>query len=168
VWGYRDDSEVDLDHIGELAAAAGLTIEEFLRRAAAAQARRKERLPASTLYQRLQYAGGLRRLVNGLYPRVLDDPLLMGYFKHLDDHGLQWLRWHMLTFLAIATGGPNKYEGRELHKAHEHLHIAGEAFDRLLEHLRATMRECEVARDDQQVVLAKITDLRSAVVTFES
>jgi hypothetical protein len=36
--------------------------------------RSMQRPATSSLYQRIQYAGGLRRLVNGLYPRVLADP----------------------------------------------------------------------------------------------
>ena len=165
---YRDDSKVDLDRIEALAVAAGLTIEEFLQAAAAAQERRKERRPSgSSLYQRIEYAGGVRRLVNKLYPRVLADPLLMFYFKHLDDQHLQWLRWHMLTLLVVVTGGPSRYEGRDLHEAHADLHITGEAFDRLLWHVQGTLQELEVQREDQQAILAAMGARRAAVVTFE-
>ena len=45
---------------------------------------------------------------------MLADPLLMGYFKHLDDREPNWLRWHMLTLLVTVTGGPSRYEGRDL------------------------------------------------------
>jgi hypothetical protein len=101
---YRDDPTADLDRILALAAAAGLTIEEFLQAAPPAPPRRKEqRRPESSLYQRIGYAGGLLWLVNTLYRRVLADPLLMSYFKHLDDQDRQWLRWHMLTLLAVVT-----------------------------------------------------------------
>jgi hemoglobin len=165
---YLDDFEVDLDGIEALAATAGLTLEEFLQAATSAQARRKERRrPVSTLYQRIQYAGGLRRVVNGLYPRVLADPLLLSYFKHLDDHDLQWLRWHMLTLLAVVTDGPSKYEGRNLHEAHAHLHITGEAFDRVLWHLQRTLQQLEVQQEDQQAILAAMRARRAEVVTFE-
>ena len=123
--------------------------------------------PAVTLYQRLEHAGGLRRIVHDLYPRVLADQVLMGYFKHLGDRELRWLRWHMLTFLAIATGGPSKYAGRDLHAAHEHLHITGEAFDRLLGHLAATTGELGVVWEDRQALLAAIMEKRRAVVTFD-
>jgi hemoglobin len=165
---YTDDSEVDLDRIEALAAAAGLTTEEFLKAAAAAHARRTERRrPVTSLYQRIQYAGGLRRLVNGLYPRLLTDPVMMSYFKHLDDQHLQWLRWHMLTLLAVVTGGPSRYEGRELYEAHAHLHITGEAFDRLLRHLEKTLQDLDVQREDRRAILAAVQARRADVVTFE-
>src|SRR5688572_27919999 len=134
---------VDLDRIEGLAAAAGLPIEEYLQAAIAAQVRRHRRRSGSSLYQRIEYAGGLRRLVDKLYPRVLADPLLLVYFKHLNEQDLQWLRWHMLTLLAVVAGGPSAYQGRDLHEAHADLHITGEAFDRVLWHLQRTLQELE-------------------------
>jgi hemoglobin len=165
---YTDDFEIDLDRVEALAAAAGLPTQEFLQAAAAAHARRRaEPRPTSSLYQRIRYAGGLRRLVDGLYPRVLADPLLLSYFKHLDDDDLRWLRWHMLTLLAVVTGGPSKYGGRDLREAHAHLHITGEAFDRVLWHLQRTLRKLEVEPQDEQAVLAAVRARREEVVTFD-
>jgi hemoglobin len=167
---YRDDSTVDLDRVMALAAAAGLTIEEFFQAAPTAPARPKEpRRPESSLYQRIGYAGGLLWLVNTLYLRVLADPLLMSYFKHLDDQDRQWLRWHMLTLLAVVTGGPSKYQGRDLHEAHADLHITitEEAFDQVVWHLQATLQELEIQQEDQQAILAAVQARRDEVVTFE-
>jgi hemoglobin len=165
---YGDDSTVDLDRVITLAAAAGLTIEEFLQAAPTAPARPKEpRRPESSLYQRIGHAGGLLWLVNTLYLRVLADPLLMSYFKHLDDQDRQWLRWHMLTLLAVVTGGPTKYEGRDLHEAHADLHITEDAFDRVVGHLQATLQELEAQQEDQQAILAAVQARRDEVVTFE-
>jgi hemoglobin len=164
-----DHASNDLDRIEALAAAAGLPVEEYLQAALAAHVRRRQRQPSepSSLYQRIQYAGGLRRLVDKLYPRVLADPSLLFYFKHLDDERLKGLRWHMLTLLAVVTGGPSKYHGRDLHQAHAHLHITGKAFDRVLWHLQATLQELEVDQDDERAVLAAVQARRGEVVTFE-
>src|ERR1044071_4465061 len=107
------DADEGLARIEALAAAAGLPVEEYLQAALAAHARRQQQRPTapSSLYQRIRHAGGLRRLVDKLYPRVLADPSLLFYFKHLDDEGLKGLRWHMLTLLAVVTDGPSKYQG---------------------------------------------------------
>ena len=166
---YGDDSTVDLDRVITLAAAAGLTIEEFLQQAApTAPAPPKEpRRPESSLYQRIGHAGGLLWLVNTLYLRVLADPLLMSYFIHLDDQDRQWLRWHMLTLLAVVTGGPTKYAGQDLHEAHADLHITEDAFDRLLWLLQGTLQELGVQGEDEQAILAAVQARRAEVVTFE-
>ena len=164
-----DDADGNLERIEALAAAAGLPVEEYLQTALAAHARRQLQRPTgpSSLYQRIRHAGGLRRLVDKLYPRVLADPSLLFYFKHLDDEGLKGLRWHMLTLLALVTGGPTKYQGRDLRDAHAHLHVTGDAFDRVLWHLQATLQELEVDQNDQQAILAAVQARRGEVVTFE-
>jgi hemoglobin len=163
------DADEGLARIEALAAAAGLPVEEYLQAALAAHARRQQQRPTapSSLYQRIRHAGGLRRLVDKLYPRVLADPSLLFYFKHLDDEGLKGLRWHMLTLLAVVTDGPSKYQGRDLHDAHAHLHITGEDFDRVLWHLQATLQELEVDQSDRQAILAAVQARRGEVVTFE-
>jgi hemoglobin len=92
---------------------------------------------------------------------------LMRYFKHLDDQHLKGLRWHMLTLLAVVSGGPSKYQGRDLHEAHADLHITGEAFDRVVWHLQATLQALEVQQEDQQAILDAVQARRDEVVTFE-
>jgi hypothetical protein len=90
---YSDDPPIDLEGLERLATAAGLPVEEYLQAALTAQARRRQQQPTeSSLYRRIQYAGGLRRLVDKLYPRVLADPSLLFYFKHLDEQHLKGLR----------------------------------------------------------------------------
>jgi hemoglobin len=165
---HGNDSQVDRHHVDAFASEDELTIQAFLHAAPTAPARpRQPRRSASSLYQRIGHAGGLLWLVNTLYLRVLADPLLLAYFKHLDDQDRQWLRWHMLTLLAVVTGGPSKYQGRDLHDAHAELHITAEAFDRVVGHLQATLQELEVEQQDQQAILAAVQARRDAVVTFE-
>src|SRR5829696_1210370 len=165
---HDDDSQVDRHHVDAFASEDELTIQEFLHAAPTAPARPKQRRRlASSLYQRIGHAGGLLWLVDTLYLRVLADPLLMSYFKHLDDQDRQWLRWHMLTLLAVVTGGPIKYEGRDLHEAHADLHITEEAFDQVVWHLQATLQELEIQQEDQQAILAAVQARRDEVVTFE-
>jgi hemoglobin len=165
---HGDDSEVDRHRVDAFASEDELTIETLLQAAPTAPARPREpRRSASSLYQRIGHAGGLLWLVNTLYLWVLADPLLMSYFKHLDDPDRQWLRWHMLTLLAVVTGGPSKYQGRDLHEAHADLHITEEAFDRVVWHLQATLQELEAQQEDQQAILAAVQARRDAVVTFE-
>jgi hemoglobin len=165
---HGDDSEVDGHRVDAFASEDELTIQEFLHPAPTAPARPKQpRRRASSLYQRIGCAGGLLWLVDTLYLRVLADPLLLSYFKHLDDQGRQWLRWHMLTLLAVVTGGPAKYAGRDLRHAHAELHITAEAFDRVVGHLQAALQELEAQQQDQQAILAAVQARRDAVVTFE-
>ena len=164
---HGNDSEVDRLRVDAFASEDELTIERFLQAGPTAPARPREPRWSASLYQPVGHAGGLLWLVNALYLRVLADPLLMSYFKHLDDQDLQWLRWHMLTLLAVVTGGPSRYEGRDLHEAHADLHITEKAFDQVVWHLQATLEELEIHQEDQQAILAAVQARRDAVVTFE-
>jgi hemoglobin len=166
---HGDDSQVDRHRVDAFASEDELTIQEFLQAAPTAPARPTQpRRLGSSLYQRIGCAGGLLWLVNGLYLRVLADPLLMSYFKHLDDQDRQRLRWHMLTLLAVVTDGPTKYGGRDLRQAHAELHITAEAFNLVVGHLQATLQELEIQQHDQQAILAAVQARRDAVVTFET
>src|SRR5215211_7123471 len=137
---HGEDSEVDRHRVDAFASEDELTLEEFLQATPTAPARPTERRrSASSLYQRIGCAGGLLWLVNTLYLRVL----------------------------AVVTGGPSKYQGRDLHEAHAELHITEEAFDRVVWHLQATLQELEVQQQDQQAILAAVQARRDAVVTFE-
>jgi hemoglobin len=73
----------------------------------------------------------------------------------------------MLTLLAVVTGGPSKYQGRDLHEAHADLHITGEAFDRVAWHLQGTLQDLEVQQEDQQAILDAVQARRDEVVTFQ-
>jgi hemoglobin len=165
---HGDDSQVDRHRVDAFAAEDEPTIQAFLQAAPTAPTRPKQPRLASSLYQRIGCAGGLLWLVNALYLRVLADPLLLSYFKHLDDQDRQWLRWHMLTLLAVVTGGPTKYAGRDLRDAHAELHITAEAFDLVVGHLQATLQELEIQQHDQQAILDAVRARRDAVVTFET
>jgi hemoglobin len=74
----------------------------------------------------------------------------------------------MLTLLAVVTGGPTRYEGRDLYQAHADLQITEDAFDRVVWHLQATLQELEVQQQDQQAILAAVQARRDAVMTFET
>ena len=164
-----DDSRRDRHRVDAFVSEDDPAIQELLQAAPTAPARptQPRRPAASSLYQRIGHAGGLLWLVNTLYLRVLADPLLMSYFKHLDDQDRQWLRWHMLTLLAVVSGGPSRYRGRDLRQAHADLRITAEAFDLVVGHLQATLRELEVHQEDERAILAAVQAHRDAVVTFE-
>jgi hypothetical protein len=58
------------------------------------------------LYSRLGREVGLKKAVEDFYRRVLPDPLLAYYFAQLDETALKHRCWHLIAFLAAATGAP--------------------------------------------------------------
>src|SRR3954465_6065000 len=83
-----------------------------------------------SLFERLGGEKGLTALVNDFTPRLLEDPRVNWSRQNVKSHGLfkrtqsqTWqpapdnvttLKLHLVQFLALATGGPVKYEGKEM------------------------------------------------------
>jgi truncated hemoglobin YjbI len=80
---------------------------------------------------------------------------------------MAWLRWYMLTFLSVASGGLSRYAGRDISEAHAPHYMPGDAFNRLLVHLEASTDELEMAQEDQKTIIRTVVDLRSQAVTIE-
>jgi hemoglobin len=67
--------------------------------------------------------------------------------------------------LITATGGPQRYVGRDMAEAHQGLAITDEAFDKVVGHLGATL--VAAGADDAAIaqVVAVLSPLRSSIVT---
>jgi hemoglobin len=93
-------------------------------------------MAAATLYERIGGAPAVDSAVDGFYARVLADDELAPYFAGID---LAQLKAHQRVFLTMALGGPARYGGRAMDKAHEGLDITSEAFGRVVGHLADTL-----------------------------
>ncbi|MER7282685.1 group 1 truncated hemoglobin [Dactylosporangium sp. NPDC000244] len=113
------------------------------------------------LYEQLGGSTVIRATVTVLYQRIVADPDLAPWFAGID---LGRLRAHQHAFLAAALDGPALYTGRELAEAHAGRAITGEAFDRLCEHLAASLRDLGVEPAAVSAVVERIEALRPAVV----
>jgi hemoglobin len=104
----------------------------------------------------------VRTVVDVFYRRVRGDETVAGYFAGVDTRRLAA---HQRAFLTAALGGPNTYAGRDLAAAHAGLGIDDAAYDCVVEHLLAALRDLEVPADVVGVLVDRLSDLRSAVVT---
>jgi hemoglobin len=87
---------------------------------------------APSLYERLGGAPAIEAVVDELYRRIVADPELAPFFvsanmrSHTDRVGV---------FIAMATGGPAEYRGRDMRAAHRRLAITDHHFDLVAGHL---------------------------------
>jgi len=116
---------------------------------------------ADTIYDTLGAHKGIRRAVDQFYERVVADRTLARYFVDVD---VEALRRHQVELLAAAVGGPGRYSGRAMAKAHEGLKITDAAFDRVLGHLNATL--VDVGADDGTIrtVITVLSGMRTEIV----
>ena len=102
--------------------------------------------------------------VDGLYERLLADPVIAPYFAGTD---MDRQKRHMRAFMALALGGADLYAGRDMAGAHAHLGVTHDAFDRVVGHLVDTLVALDVPGDLIHAIGDELAPLRDQIVTME-
>jgi hemoglobin len=117
---------------------------------------------APSIYDAIGGRAALKAAVDMLYGRLLADPELSPLFPR----GVSEVhRGYVITLLGQALGGPERYRGPDLARAHRGLGISDAHFDRTAAHLDAILDELGVPRDLTDQIIAIVAGLRPAVVT---
>jgi hemoglobin len=117
---------------------------------------------AVNVYQAIGGRAAVTAAVDGFYERLFADPVLSGFFpggvapRH---------RAYLITILGEALGGPERYRGPDLAKAHGGLGITDADFDRTAGHLAATLDSLGVPGHLVDHIVGIVAGLRPAVVT---
>ncbi|HCS53330.1 group 1 truncated hemoglobin [uncultured Rubinisphaera sp.] len=105
------------------------------------------------LYYRLGGSGEIRQIIDDMYNRVLEDPLLKGFFENVD---MTKQRQMQTEFIAAALGGPEKYGGLDLAYAHAGRGITSLHLSAFVGHLLAVLEERGVSDNDIHGVVTRI------------
>jgi truncated hemoglobin YjbI len=132
-----------------------------------------------SLFERLGGETGLRQIVDDFVTRALADPQVNWERKGISAGGLlnrksvEWsptgpnvekLKKHIVQFLALKTGGPSKYEGRDIKESHVGMKITNPEFDASIGDLKATLDKMKVGISEQKELLAIIESTRPQIV----
>jgi hemoglobin len=134
-----------------------------------------------TLFDRLGREQGLTAIVEDFTSRVLEDPRVnwerkgvkRGGILGRDDSGA-WtatptnvarLKTHLVQFLARATGGPAKYDGKDMKAAHAGMRVGNPEFDAVIGDLKASLDKLRIPDKEQKELLAIIESTRPQIVT---
>jgi hemoglobin len=115
----------------------------------------------ATVYDRIGGKDAVSAAVDTLYDRLLSDPELAPRFESID---MTRQKAHMRAFMASALGGAEIYRGRDMHAAHARLQITGREFDRVVDHLVATLVSLSVPISLIEKIGAKLAPLRAQIV----
>jgi hemoglobin len=132
------------------------------------------------LYERLGGEEGIAKLVSDFADRALADPRVnwkrmgvtrggIGFKRNVsvewkpNDQDIKTMKLHIAQFLALATGGPAKYEGKGLNNVHAGLHITNAEFDASIGDFKASLDKLGVATQEQKEVLAILESVRPMV-----
>jgi hemoglobin len=75
------------------------------------------------------------------------------------------LKKHLADFLALATGGPAKYTGRQIEPVHAHMHVSNPEFDAAIGDLKASLDTLKIPNLEQKELLAIVESTRPEIVT---
>lgn len=109
-----------------------------------------------TLYDQLGGESAISAVVDAFYVKVMEDPLVNGFFKNTD---MKKQRQHQTNFMMFAFGGPKKYSGRTLRESHKNMGLKEDHFNAIVNHLSSTLKDFKVSDDliDQVVTVVGTT-----------
>jgi hemoglobin len=114
---------------------------------AASQASSSSGAKPASLYEKIGGEAAVNAAVDIFYRKVLKDDRIKHFFAGVD---MAKQAAKQKAFLTMAFGGPNKYTGADMRKAHAHLVAKGmnnSHFDAVMENLGATLTELKVPGD---------------------
>lgn len=134
------------------------------------------------LFDRLGGEPGIAKIVEDFTPRALNDPRVnwgrkgvqQGGFSFHRERSVTWdatpanianLKKHLEQFIALATGGPTQYSGKEMRSAHANMHIGNPEFDAALGDLKASLDRLQIPNKEQKELLSVIESTRPQIVT---
>jgi hemoglobin len=133
-----------------------------------------------SLFERLGADKGITAIVEDFTPRALQDPRVNwdrktkegGWFSrkkeivawHPTPDNVAKFKTHFAEFLALATGGPAHYEGKEMQSAHAGMKITNPEFDAAVGDLKASLDRLQVPNQEQKELLAIIESTRPQIV----
>lgn len=132
------------------------------------------------LYARLGGDDGVRRIVDDFVQRVMADPRANWERKGVERGGVlgigsksaEWkatpenlttLREHLAQFIAVTTGGPATYGGRDIQAVHAGMKITNSEFDASVGAMKATLDALGVATAEQKELLAILESTRAQI-----
>ena len=123
-----------------------------------------------SLYDRLGGEAAITAVVEDFVGRAAADPAVnftrQGAAKPWDPtpENVSKLKMRLVQFISMATGGPQKYEGKDMRGAHAGMAISNAEFDALAADLKASLVTLNVPQKEQDDLLAVVGTTRKDIV----
>jgi hemoglobin len=111
-----------------------------------------------------QYGGkaGITALINTFVGNVAADPHINYYFAHTN---IPHLKYELVQQVCMAVGGPCKYTGLSMRKAHQGMHVTTAAFNYLAQDMMDAMHTRKIPMSAQNYLMAILASMEPQIVT---
>lgn len=123
-----------------------------------------------SLYERLGGKPAITAVVDEFVARAASNPKVnftrKGHANEWDPtpRNIEKLKGHLVAFVASATGGSEKYMGRDMAAAHQGMGITDAEFDALAADLQASLQKFNVPMKEQNELMAIVGTTRKSIV----
>ena len=115
----------------------------------------------ATLYERLGSWDGIEQIVADTIANHQKNPAIAHYFADVDTAKLAG---HVAAFFAAGTGGPSKYEGRDMTTTHATMGLSDADFDSAVADVILALDQNGIGDAEKTEVAAILESLRPAVM----
>lgn len=128
----------------------------------------KPKAESPSLYERLGGINSIAVLIDDVIERSYVDPVLHANPKIAAAHKRfpkPVYKYNATALACQVMGGPQKYTGRTIKQAHQHLDITGKEWKALMKIFRDSMTSFKVPKKEQNEVIAILESTKGDVVT---
>lgn len=115
----------------------------------------------ASLYERLGSWEGIQKIVQTTIANHQKNPAISHYFA---DINAEQLAGHVTAFFAAGTGGPSKYEGRDMTTTHATMGLSDADFDSAVADVLLALDQNGIGDAEKTEVAAILESLRPAVM----
>ncbi|HTK32179.1 MAG TPA: group 1 truncated hemoglobin [Candidatus Saccharimonadaceae bacterium] len=114
-----------------------------------------------SLYERLGGGAALTAVVGDFVDNVAADQRINHFFQDAD---LPKLKTNLTNLIGQATGGPEKYTGRDMKTTHQGMGIADADFNALVEDLTKSLDKHQVGATEKGELIALLAGMKGDIV----
>lgn len=116
----------------------------------------------SSVYDAMGAKDGIRKIVDDFLPIVLQDHRISAAFQHAK---LDQLAAALTDQFCELTGGPCKYQGKDMEEAHRDMGVTTAQFNALAEDLQLALDKNHIPSSVQNKLIAKLAPMQRPIVT---
>jgi hemoglobin len=139
----------------------GLLVISILSACSGMSGKRAEEKSQASLYDRLGGVTAIKVVVEDFVGFVADDKRINRYFAQTD---VPKLKQHLVDQICQGTGGPCKYQGRDMVTTHKGMNISDVDFGALVEDLVKALDKNKVPAQEKNELLGILGPMKPAIV----